>query len=139
MPDDVSRGVILPLQFYAIVKMKRPSLWLTLLTCVSLASTIRKCTPEDQKRDLEPGQCVSHCAGKDGTATCQGNPTVKEDNCDYLTVVRDSDGSVVDKCCSKTPSESSKNRPRCGREHDWLECDPDNGFGSCCSPRGYET
>ncbi|TID18237.1 carbohydrate-binding module family 18 [Venturia nashicola] len=114
-----------------------PILYLIFLS--SFASAIRQCTSEDSRRDLKPGQCLTQCAGNNGKVACPGDPpvTANQEDCDFLTVVRDSRGKVTDQCCTKDPERPSKKRPRCGKDVGWLECDPDNGFGSCCSKYGY--
>ncbi|RDI83503.1 hypothetical protein Vi05172_g6437 [Venturia inaequalis] len=111
---------------------------LSLLLLSSCVSAVRQCTSEDRTRDLKPGQCLTQCAGSNGKVTCPGDPptTVRQDDCDFLTVVRDTNGKVIDRCCTRNPEKPTKKRPQCGKNVGWLECDPDNGFGSCCSRNG---
>lgn len=114
---------------------------LSLLLLSSCALAIRQCTTEDSSRALKPGQCLMQCAGSDGKVTCPGDPpvTVNQDDCDFLTVVRGLGGKVLDQCCTRNPEKPTKKRPQCGKNVGWLECDPDNGFGSCCSKDGYDS
>lgn len=71
-----------------------------------------------------PGVCYSaqFCTG--------GNPGPPE--CDFYTVTHDQHGNEIAKNCTKDPK-----RPRCGVQADGLTCDPDNGWGRCCSEDGY--
>jgi hypothetical protein len=51
--------------------------------------------------------------------------------CDYYTVTYDKNRTPLNEKCEMDPK-----RPRCGKQADGLTCDPQNGWGTCCSGDG---
>src|ERR1700712_3424764 len=129
----------------------RGNLLFILGSILHLAASQRQCDPARAKPELQPGQCVTtyECRGKDGKVVIPTVPSRKKD-CDYAITTFRPDGSIQDECCTtsiktdppyksdQTPiiEEKEKERPRCGKEFGWLECDPDNAYGECCSKSG---
>src|ERR1700753_1541132 len=104
-----------------------------------------------------PGQCfyTYECRGLDGKVVPPANPVPKE--CETYTETRDREGKVIYEHCEKSqttepPEEKTKPgdggqvvverpwergpRPSCGPKYGGLTCDPDNGWGGCCSEDG---
>jgi len=107
-----------------------------LLTLREIASASASISDPAQQPLIVPAQ-VQNCVTQPPPGVCYsaqfctgGKPGPPE--CDFYTVTHDQHGNEINKTCTKDPK-----RPRCGIQADGLTCDPDNGWGECCSEDGY--